>query len=124
MQTLEQLTETLSLDYRPADLGDTPSQFTLRLASIVTAAVARPVGVSDAEREAGARYILIGAQIRQTLRQAEEQKSASGASQRQDLATKLEHLRIEQAGLLRASSLTPVTSARAQSVAVSVEMGF
>ena len=120
----QQLRQTLELDYRPGDLGDTPEQYQSRFDLVVSQALARPVGVTIAQREAGARYLLISAQLRQVLRQAEELKSASGSSVRQDLATKVTALRSEQAAQLRASGLQPAGIQRPQSVSVAVEASF
>ena len=122
----EQLRALLELDYRPADLGDDEMAYTNRMQHIVTAALARPVETTEAQREAGARYLLTGAVIRQTRRLAEEQKNAAGSSIRQDLASKLASLQAEQAQYLRASGLAAEAglSSRQRSVSVSVELGF
>ena len=123
MQTADQLRTLLQLDYRPADLGDTSAQYQSRFELIIAQTLARATA-TDAQREAGARYTLISAQLRQVLRQAEELKSASGSSIRQDLATKVAALRSEQAGYLRASGLQPAGVQRPQSVSVPVEASF
>lgn len=116
------LAALLRLDFRPADLGDTPEQFDARLAHIVTAARARGTA-TPAQQEAGARYLLLAAQLRQLARQAESLHAASGASVTQGLATRLAELRAQQAEQLALSGLAPALAAPGgfRSVAVGVE---
>lgn len=120
----QQLREVLTLDYRPSDLGDSPAQYVARLNYVVQQALARPLPVTAPQQEAGARYLLVSAQLRQMLRQAEELKSASGASERQDLATKVAALRAEQAAQLKASGLQPAGVQRPGSISVPVQSSF
>lgn len=118
------LAQLLRLDFRPTDLGDTPEQFEARLAHIVTAAVARQ-GATPAQQEAGARYLLLGAQLRELTRQAERMRAASGAEMEQGLATRLAEVRTQQAEQLALSGLAPDPRARRQgSVCLPVEASF
>ncbi|EYB67025.1 hypothetical protein DEIPH_ctg052orf0020 [Deinococcus phoenicis] len=98
------LAALLRLDFRPEDLGDMPGQFDARLGHIVTAAQAR-ADATPAQQEAGARYLLLGAQLRQLTRQAERMKAASGAEMEQGLATRLAEVRRQQAEQLALSGL-------------------
>lgn len=101
-----QLQAALRLDFRPTDLGDTPEQFAERLTYLTKAALAR-TGATPAQREAGVRYHLLSAQVRQLVRQAESLKAASGASITQGLATRLAELRAQMAEQLALSGLNP-----------------
>lgn len=120
----QQLKKLLELDFRPADLGDTPEQFTARLGYLIDAAMAR-ADATSAQQEAGVRYLLLGSQLRQLTRQAETLKSASGASISQGLATRIAELRAQQAEQLALSGLAPPTefaSKMPRSTSVGVEV--
>lgn len=116
------LTARLRLDFTPADTGDSETNFTARLAQIASDAVARP-NTTPQQQEAGARYLLIGAQIRQLTRNPERLKSASGSEIEQGLATRLAMLRTDMAWELTASGLGGVR-ARQGSMSIPVEAAF
>ncbi|GGR31440.1 hypothetical protein [Deinococcus ruber] len=125
--TPEQLTTVLEMDFRAADLGDTDVQFAARLAYVAAAAVARAdltPPATNAQIEAGARYLLIGAEIRQLTRLAERQKSESGAEIQRDLATRLASLRLDLQTALVASGQAPARAGRQGSVSVDVVSVF
>lgn len=101
-----QLETLLRLDYRPADLGDTPEQFAQRLAFEAQAQIAR-TDAAGAQMLAGARYGLLSAQLRQLTRQAESLRAASGASITQGIATRMAELRRQMDEQLALSGLAP-----------------
>ena len=101
----QQLREVLTLDYRPSDLGDTPDQYVARLNYVVQQALARTKPVTLAQQEAGARYLLISAQLRQLNRQLEEFTAVGEVTLKQGLAVRLAQLRFEQTQQLRLSGL-------------------
>lgn len=101
-----QLAALLRLDFRPADTGDSAEQFDQRLKLLLDVAQARS-GVTPAQQEAGVRYHLLSAQVRQLTRKAESLKAASGASISQGLATRLAELRTQMAEQLTLSGLQP-----------------
>ena len=124
MQTADQLRTLLQLDYRPADLGDTPEQYQSRIDLAITQAEAR-TDATDAQREAGARYVLIGAQLRQLNRQLEEIAVSGEITLRQGLATRLGELRREQSEQLRLSGLPGgFVAVRPLSVVADVQAGL
>lgn len=104
MQTADQLRAILQLDYRPADLGDTPEQYQARFGLTIVQALAR-TDATDLQREAGARYLLISAQLRQLNRQLEEIAVSGEITLKQGLAVRLGELRREQSEQLRLSGL-------------------
>lgn len=112
----------LQLDFTPADTGDSEANFTARLSQIAADAVARSAATPQ-QQEAGARYLLIAAQIRQLVRQSESFESVGEVKITEGLATRLAALRTDMAWELTASGLAPVR-ARPQSVSVPVEVSF
>jgi hypothetical protein len=121
----QQLQTVLAMDFRAADLGDTDAQFTARLTYVVTQALARALPVTAAQQEAGARYVLLGAQIRQLGRQLEEFTAVGEVTLKQGLATRMGQLRYDQQVQLRLSALpNPSSVTRPASVLVSVVPGF
>lgn len=122
--TAKQLGKALSMDFRASDLGDTADQFDARIKYLTEQAAARE-NVTDAQREAGARYALVGAQIRQLIRQADELKGASGSSVKQNLDAKISALRAEQKTLEGQSGLAAsLRTARQGSVSLEVQSAF
>ncbi|MFK7601884.1 hypothetical protein ACI3L1_06695 [Deinococcus sp. SM5_A1] len=117
------LSELLALDFRPADLGDTADQFANRLEYAVASAVARR-DATPGQQEAGARYLLLSAQLRQMVRSAERLKSASGSEIEQGLGIRLAELRAQQAEQLTLSGLYPAAQPRRGSISVPVEVSF
>lgn len=103
------LVTLLRMEFRPADVGDTPQEFDARVAYVADQAAARE-GATPAQVEAGARYALITAQIQQLTRTADELKAASGASVRKGLDTRLAALQRAQAQQLSLSGLTVTTA--------------
>lgn len=117
-----QLLQALRMEFKAADVGDTTQEFAARLKFVVDRAEERQ-GATPAQAEAGARYMLITAQIQQLTRTSDELKAASGASVRKGLDTRLAALTRAQAQQLALSGLgPPVLGAR--SVSVPVEVGF
>lgn len=116
------LVTLLRMEFRPADVGDTPQEFTDRLAYVAAQASSR-TDATPAQVEAGARYALITAQITQLTRTADELKAASGASIRKGLETRLAALQRAQAQQLALSGLTAATTVtRPRSVAYHPEV--
>lgn len=119
-----QLVDRLRLDFTAADLGDTATTFRSRLDMVAGDAVAR-TGTTDAQQEAGARYLLLSAQLRQLVRKVERLKSASGSEIEQGLATRLAEVRRQQAEQLALSGLAPSSTVeRPRSQVLQVEVGF
>jgi hypothetical protein len=113
------------MDFRAADLGDTEQQFTDRLAYLTTQALARAAPVTAAQQEAGSRYLLIAAQIRQLGRQVEELAVTGEITIKQGLMTRMGQLRYDQQVQLRLSGLPNASSVtRPVSVSVDVVSGF
>ncbi len=124
MQTADQLRTLLQLDYRPADLGDTPEQYQSRFDLVVTQTLAR-TEATDAQREAGARYLLISAQLRQLNRQLEEIAVSGEITLRQGLTVRMGQLRYDQQAQLRLSGLPGgLVAVRPVSVSVDVQAGL
>ncbi|SMB93314.1 hypothetical protein [Deinococcus hopiensis] len=123
--TAEQLAALLRLDFRPSDLGDTADQFTTRLQGITEAAVQRP-DTTAIQQEAGARYSLLSAQLRQLTRKPERLKAASGAEVEQGLAARIAVVRADQQAQLALSGLNTValTSSQVSSGSVAMEATF
>lgn len=117
------LAQRLALDFRASDLGDTTDQFTARLGYVVQQAGAR-TEASKAQQEAGARYVLLGAQLRQLTRKAERLKAASGAEVQQDLSTLIAEVRAQMAEQLAASGLGPAPKPRRGSTSTQLEVTY
>ena len=115
------LAQLLRLDFRPADLGDTPELYEQRIEYAVAAAQARPAGITLEQREAGARYLLLSAQIRQLNRQLEEFTAVGEVTLKQGLSVRLGQLRYEQTQQLRLSGL-PGSAGPVRPVSVSVDV--
>ncbi|WP_155300954.1 hypothetical protein [Deinococcus kurensis] len=109
LPTPDALVTLLRMEFRPADVGDTPQEFTDRLAYVAAQAAARE-GATTPQVEAGARYALITAQIQQLTRTADEQRGASGSSIRRGLDTRLAALQRAQAQQLALSGLVAATT--------------
>ncbi|WP_288481008.1 hypothetical protein [uncultured Deinococcus sp.] len=117
------LAQRLALDFKSSDLGDTTDQFTARLGYVVQQAEARGTA-SEAQQEAGARYVLLGAQLRQLTRKAERLKAASGAEVQQDLATLIAEVRAQMKEQLTASGLGPAPKPRRGSTSTEMEVTY
>ena len=125
MTPAQQLQMVLAMDFRAADLGDTDAQFTARLAYVADQALARAIPVTAAQQEAGARYVLLGAQLQQLGRQVEEFSATGEITIKQGLMTRTGQLRFEQQAQLRLSGLpNPSGVTRPVSVSVDVVPGF
>lgn len=118
------LAETLRLDFRPADTGDTEAAFGARLTSVVGRAQGRP-DVTPDQQEAHARALLIGAQIRELLRQVEVFRREGKITIEQGISARVAQLRLDERVALAAAGLSPVESglvARPRSVVYRPEL--
>lgn len=101
------LEATLRLDFRPADTGDTDAMFSTRLASVVARAQGRPDTTAD-QQEAHARALLIGAQIRELLRQVEVFRREGKITVEQGISARVAQLRLDERAALASAGLSPV----------------
>lgn len=101
-----QLKTVLSMDFRPADLGDTPEQFAARLDYLTEQALAR-TEATPAQQQAGVRYLLLSAQLRQLTRQADRLRAASGSEIQRSTGAALAEVRLQRDEALAESGLKP-----------------
>lgn len=119
--TAGQLAELLRLDFRPAHFGEGEDEFGARLDTISKMVLKREA--TPAQQEAHARLLLVRSRLSYLAGQVEEQRAASGASIRRNLAASMASLRLDARALEIAAGLAQ-TRVRGGSVSVLVEGRF
>ena len=102
--TTDSLSAVLGRDFKPDDLGDDSAAYADRLTYTVTAALSRTAATPE-QQEAGARYVLLGAWVRQLIREVEVLTVPGQIGITQGLAARLAQLRAEQHAQLLLSGL-------------------
>lgn len=122
-----QLTARLRLDFRAGDVGDTDIAFETRLATAVNGAFSRrtvyPL-LMDAQIEAGARWTLLSAQMRELIR-SYDMTQVDDVREQRDAASRFAELRRELQILRLASGLDSSTLiTRARTVVATTQVEF
>jgi len=109
-----QLTARLRLDFRAEDVGDSDTDFAARIQSAVNDALSRRSATptaTDTQLEYGARWVLLGAQVRQILRDMDRVRIGDEGELGRDVAPRLATLRLElqSARLLSGLDISTVT---------------
>ncbi len=123
-----QLAARLRFDFRAGDVGDTDTEFTARLVAVVSDAILRQTATptaTDTQLEYGARWVLLGAQVRQILRDMDRVRIQDEGELGRDIAPRLATLRLElqSARLLSGLDVSTVTL-RSKTVVARVQAEF
>lgn len=123
-----QLTARLRLDFRPEDVGDSAPNFETRLSTAVLEAFSRrdlAPALTDAQLEAGARWTLLNAQLREMLRSNDMTELVDEGRIQRDAASRFAELRRELQILRLASGLDSLTLiTRARTVVATTQVQF
>lgn len=117
------LIAALSLDFKPADVGDTEEVFAGRLAAVVARALARE-DATQGQQEQHARALLIGAQIRELLRQVEVFRREGKLTVEQGIAARVAALRVDEAAAMTRAGLAPAARGPRRSASIPLEVSF
>lgn len=123
-----QLAARLRLDFRAGDVGDSDTDFAARIQSAVNDAFSRRSATptaTDTQLEYGARWVLLGAQVRQILRDMDRVRIQDEGELGRDIAPRLATLRLElqSARLLSGLDVSTVTL-RSKTVVARVQAEF